>query len=82
MTDKIKSEDFIKAFGSGSGSKEPEHHIILDITDNEDAKKHFKGKCPYTDKKCEDWRCQDCEVEATERNYMKEIWGNKMTDTP
>lgn len=29
MTDKIKSEDFIKAFGSG-GVKEPEHHIITD----------------------------------------------------
>lgn len=38
---------------------------------NEDAKKHFKGKCPYTDKKCEDWRCQDCEVEAAERKYME-----------
>lgn len=49
---------------------------------NEDAKKHFKGKCPYTDKKCEGWRCQDCEVEAAERNYMKVIWGNKLTDTP
>lgn len=30
-----------------------------------------KGKCPYTDKKCEDWKCQDCEVEAAERKYME-----------
>jgi hypothetical protein len=29
MTDKIKAEDFIKAFGS-DGVKEPEHHIITD----------------------------------------------------
>ena len=38
---------------------------------NKDGKNHFKGKCPYTDKKCESWRCQNCEVEAVERKYME-----------
>lgn len=38
---------------------------------NEDAKKYFKGKCPYTDMKCEEWRCQNCEIEAAERKYME-----------
>jgi hypothetical protein len=31
------------------------------------AKEHFKGKCPYTSKKCEDWNCKECLVERQER---------------
>ena len=41
MTDKIKSEDFIKAFGSGA--KEPEHHIT---TENAFPMEIVAGKCP------------------------------------
>lgn len=43
----------------------------LEEAERNQIKNHFKGKCPYTDKKCEDWRCQDCEVEAAERKYME-----------
>lgn len=43
----------------------------LEEAERNQIKKYFKGKCPYTDKKCEDWRCQDCEVEAAERKYME-----------
>ena len=31
----------------------------------------FKGECPYTSKKCDDWNCPECEVEQAEREYMK-----------
>ena len=43
----------------------------LEEAERDQIKKYFKGKCPYTDKKCEDWRCQNCEVEAAERKYME-----------
>lgn len=43
----------------------------LEEAERDQIKKFFKGKCPYTDKKCEDWRCQNCEVEAAERKYME-----------
>lgn len=36
------------------------------------AKGFFKGKCPYTGKKCEDWNCNECEVEKAEREWMEE----------
>jgi len=29
----------------------------------------FKGRCPYTDKKCESWKCEDCEVEKAEIDF-------------
>lgn len=35
----------------------------------------FGGKCPYTDKPCDDWNCENCEVEQQEREYMKEMEG-------
>lgn len=43
----------------------------LEEAERNQIKKYFKGKCPYTDKKCEDWRCQNCKVEAAERKYME-----------
>ena len=36
------------------------------------AKGFFKGKCPYTGKKCDDWNCKKCEIEDAERKYMEE----------
>lgn len=32
----------------------------------------FEGRCPYTDKPCEDWNCNECEVEQEERDYLEE----------
>lgn len=29
----------------------------------------FKGKCPYTGKKCGSWECEDCEVEKAEIDF-------------
>ena len=37
----------------------------------------FAYRCPYTDKPCYDWDCDDCEVEAEERAWMK---GERMTN--
>jgi len=34
-------------------------------------KTFFNGKCPYTDKPCEDWNCNECKVEQEEREYLK-----------
>lgn len=36
------------------------------------AKDFFNGKCPYTGKKCEDWNCNECEVEKAEREWVEE----------
>lgn len=30
-------------------------------------KEYFNGKCPYTDKPCDSFKCDTCEVEAEER---------------
>lgn len=34
------------------------------------AEQFFNGICPYTDKPCDDWNCEQCEVEAREREYL------------
>ncbi len=34
-------------------------------------KEYFEGKCPYTDKPCEDWNCSECQVNEEERKYME-----------
>jgi len=36
------------------------------------AKNHFNGRCPYTDKPCDDWNCNECKVEQEEREYLEE----------
>lgn len=33
----------------------------------------FKGRCPYTDKKCESWECSKCPVEKEERKWAASI---------
>ena len=38
---------------------------------DEDGRKHFKGICPYTNKKCETWTCGICEVEERERKFAE-----------
>lgn len=35
-------------------------------------KELFNGKCPYTDKPCENWNCNECKIEQEEREYLKE----------
>jgi hypothetical protein len=41
------------------------------------AKDHFNGRCPYTDKPCEDWNCNECEIEQEEREYLEEGYYDK-----
>ncbi len=38
---------------------------------NEYGKEHFKGICPYTNKKCDTWTCGICEVEERERKFAE-----------
>ena len=33
----------------------------------------FDGYCPYTDKPCESWQCNDCEVEAEGYMWLEEL---------
>ena len=44
-------------------------------------KEKFNGKCPYTNKLCEDWDCLNCKVEEEEREYMKETKRTKIEYT-
>ena len=32
----------------------------------------FGGRCPYTDKPCEDWKCSNCSVNAEEETWVRE----------
>ena len=32
----------------------------------------FNYRCPYTGKPCDDWNCDECEVEEQERRCMDE----------
>ena len=32
----------------------------------------FRGRCPYTDKICESWNCEECVIEQQERIWTKE----------
>ncbi len=41
------------------------------IETDEYGKEHFKGICPYTDKKCRRWTCSVCEVAEWERKFME-----------
>ena len=43
-----------------------------DNTQRDVNKTYFNGRCPYTDKPCEDWNCYECKVEQEEREYLKE----------
>lgn len=38
---------------------------------DEYGREHFKGICPYTNKKCEKWTCNICEVEKREHKFME-----------
>ena len=41
----------------------------------------FKGKCPYTNKKCDDWNCKECKVNKEEekslKKYLEELTGGE-----
>lgn len=43
-------------------------------------KEIFKGQCPYTDKNCDKWDCQNCKVNEEEKEslkkYLEEIRGS------
>ena len=30
----------------------------------------FSFRCPYTDKPCDDWDCDNCKVEQEEREWL------------
>ena len=45
--------------------------VTLETAPDEYGREHFKGICPYTDKKCDTWTCGICEVEARERKFME-----------
>lgn len=34
---------------------------------------YFGGKCPYTDKPCNEWECGTCEIDAQEKEAMEEL---------
>lgn len=38
---------------------------------DEFSREHFKGICPHTNKKCEKWTCNICEVEKRERRFAE-----------
>lgn len=31
---------------------------------------YFNGKCPYTDKLCNEWECVTCEINKREKDNM------------
>ena len=33
----------------------------------------FGGYCPYTDRLCSSWDCENCEVEAEEYKWLEEL---------
>lgn len=45
----------------------------LDRFERFNPKKYFKGRCPYTNKKCRHFHCEDCPVEAEERRFAEEV---------
>ena len=44
---------------------------LVAVLPDEYGREHFKGICPYTNKKCDTWTCNTCEVEARERKFME-----------
>ena len=36
---------------------------------------YFDYRCPYTDKPCYDWDCDNCEVDEKERRWLEENGG-------
>ena len=44
---------------------------LVAVMTDEWGREHFKGICPYTNKKCEKWTCNICEVEERERKFME-----------
>lgn len=53
--------------------KEADERRIDDLIEgyNQRYKEKCKNRCPYTDKYCKEWKCGDCEVEASERKWME-----------
>lgn len=43
----------------------------ITVETDEYGREHFKGICPYTDKKCGHWTCGICEVAERERKFME-----------
>lgn len=39
---------------------------------NQRFREKQKNRCPYTNKHCEHWQCENCEQEAIERKWMEE----------
>lgn len=44
---------------------------LVAVMPDEYGREHFKGICPYTDKKCGHWTCNICEVAERERKFME-----------
>ncbi len=53
----------------GDGYHEP------DLT-NKQIREYFHGRCPYTDKPCDNFDCPNCEVEKEEEKYLEEDYYN------
>lgn len=44
---------------------------LVAVMTDEYGREHFKGICPYMNKKCEKWTCNICEVAERERKFME-----------
>ena len=65
----LSDEEILAVYDHLIEEKELEYKFASRV--DEEAKAHFKGICPYTDKKCDTWTCGICEVEEREREYME-----------
>lgn len=70
----ISEEDkakIIKSLSEAGYGIHPDLRATLVERVDEEAKAHFNGYCPYTDKPCEKWTCSTCEVAERERKFAK-----------
>lgn len=58
LSDSLSDPDFVEALKKARA-----------IENND--REYFNGRCPYTDKPCEDWNCLSCKVENQEREWLE-----------
>lgn len=65
----LPDEEILAVYDHLIKEKELEYKFASRV--DEYGKEHFKGICPYTDKKCDTWTCGICEVEERERELAE-----------
>ena len=71
---KINACNELKKYKAEKGSRGADQNRPEQTKDNNlYFKDYFKGYCPYTNIKCDNFNCSECKTEKAERQFLEEM---------